>query len=53
MSDWGALHGGVAAAEAGLDMVMPDAKDYWGDHLIEAVKNGTMSEERIDDMAKR
>ena len=30
MSDWGALHGGLAAAESGLDMAMPDGGDYWG-----------------------
>lgn len=29
LSDWGAQHSGVASANAGLDIVMPDA-GYWG-----------------------
>lgn len=30
VSDWGALHAGYVAAEAGLDMVMPSAGVFWG-----------------------
>ena len=53
MSDWGAIHGGVAAAEAGLDIAFPDDSGYWGKYLVEAVKNGTMPEARVDDMITR
>ncbi|KAI0016551.1 glycoside hydrolase family 3 protein [Xylariomycetidae sp. FL0641] len=51
-SDWDALHAGVASANAGMDMVMPNS-DLWGDKLVEAVKNGSVSEDRLDDMATR
>lgn len=52
VSDWQAQHTGIAAANAGLDVVMPDG-GYWGDNLTEAVTNGSVSVSRIDDMATR
>lgn len=52
VSDWVAQHTGVASAEAGLDLVMPDGA-YWGANLTEAVRNGSVSEARMDDMATR
>ncbi|KAH7002544.1 glycosyl hydrolase family 3 N terminal domain-containing protein [Ilyonectria destructans] len=52
VSDWGAQLSGVASANAGLDVVMPN-DGFWGDSLVEAVKNGSVSEERIDDMVTR
>ncbi|RYP50569.1 hypothetical protein DL768_003965 [Monosporascus sp. mg162] len=51
-SDWGAIHAGVATALAGMDMVMPNS-ELWGDRLTEAVRNGSIPEERLDDMATR
>ncbi|KAH9906814.1 glycoside hydrolase family 3 protein [Xylariomycetidae sp. FL2044] len=51
-SDWGALHAGVATALAGMDMVMPNS-ELWGDKLTEAVRNGSVPEGRLDDMATR
>ncbi|RYC55604.1 hypothetical protein CHU98_g10607, partial [Xylaria longipes] len=51
-SDWGALHAGVANSLAGMDMVMPNS-DLWGDELVKAVKNGSIPEARLDDMATR
>lgn len=53
VSDWGALHGGAAAALAGLDMAMPGSGNLWGANLTQAAKNGTVSEARIDDMVIR
>ncbi|PTB47058.1 uncharacterized protein TrAFT101_003502 [Trichoderma asperellum] len=53
VSDWGAQHAGVATAEAGLDVAMPSNGGFWGDHLIEAVKNGSLAESRVTDMAMR
>jgi beta-glucosidase len=53
VSDWGALHGGAAAALAGLDVAMPGSSGLWGPNLTEAVKNGTVPEARITDMAVR
>lgn len=52
ISDWNAQQSGVASALAGLDMVMP-SDGFWGDILIEAVNNGSVPEERVNDMATR
>jgi beta-glucosidase len=52
VSDWDAQHAGVASANAGLDVVMPVAK-FWGDNLTEAVNNGSVTTERLDDMNTR
>ncbi|KAI1428630.1 beta-glucosidase M [Xylaria sp. FL1777] len=52
ISDWGALHAGVASSLAGMDMVMPNS-DLWGDELVKAVKNGSIPEDRLNDMATR
>ncbi|RSL88681.1 Beta-glucosidase cel3A [Fusarium floridanum] len=49
--DWNARHS-LSSANAGLDMVMPSGGN-WGENLTEAVQNGTISEERITDMATR
>ncbi|KAA8569017.1 hypothetical protein EYC84_000690 [Monilinia fructicola] len=55
VSDWGALHAGIAAAEAGLDVVMPKS-DSWGatgGNLTAAIANGSLTESRLTDMATR
>ena len=52
VSDWDAQVSGVASANAGLDVVMPGA-GYWGVNLTEAVRNGSVSEDRLNDMATR
>ncbi|KAL2134882.1 hypothetical protein VTI74DRAFT_10608 [Chaetomium olivicolor] len=52
VSDWDGQMSGVASANAGLDMVMPGA-GFWGERLIEAVNNGSVNEERLNDMATR
>ncbi|KAI1473173.1 glycoside hydrolase family 3 protein [Daldinia caldariorum] len=53
VSDWWAQHSGVATALAGLDMTMPFASPYWSSNLTQAVKNGSVPESRLDDMATR
>jgi beta-glucosidase len=53
VSDWDALHTGAAAALAGMDMVQPDDGGFWGNELLTAVKNGSVSEDRLDDMVTR
>ena len=56
MSDWGALHSTIPAANAGLDQQsgMPfDLADYFGPPLKEAVLNGWVPQARLDDMARR
>lgn len=52
MTDWGAQHGGIAASNAGLDMVMPSTT-LWNSNLTDAIANGTMEASRLDDMATR
>jgi beta-glucosidase len=56
MSDWGATHSTVEAANHGLDRQSGqefDKSPYFGGALEEAVKNGHVSEARLTDMATR
>nr|QIK02131.1 glycoside hydrolase family 3 [fungal sp.] len=58
VTDWAAQHSTAASANAGLDMTMPgsnwDGGDvYWGPQLESAVRNGQVSQSRVDDMATR
>lgn len=60
VSDWGAVHSGVATALGGLDMNMPGGiglfspePSLWGANLTAAVKNGSVSMDRMDDMVRR
>ncbi|KAH7344460.1 glycoside hydrolase superfamily [Rhizoctonia solani] len=59
MSDWWATHSGATSVNAGLDMTMPGDKTigsgttYFGSNLVNAVKNGEVSQSRIDDLATR
>ena len=59
-SDWLAQRSGVASALAGLDMTMPgdgpnwaDYNSFWGPNLSEAVLNGSIPMQRMNDMALR
>ncbi|TIA90228.1 hypothetical protein E3P81_02560 [Wallemia ichthyophaga] len=58
-SDWQAQYSGTPSALGGLDMSMPGDStfysgwSYFGANLTEAVANGTVPEERVDDMATR
>ena len=56
MSDWGGTHSTVAAATAGLDQESGwafDRSPYFHAALGEAVNNGYVSRDRLDDMARR
>ena len=56
MSDWGATHSTVQAANNGLDRQSGqefDKSPYFDGALDEAIKNGYVSEARLDDMATR
>ncbi|KAI3572444.1 glycoside hydrolase superfamily [Fusarium oxysporum f. sp. albedinis] len=53
VSDWNAQHAGIATALAGMDMAMPASNGFWGDNLTAAVRNGSVPEYRITDMATR
>jgi beta-glucosidase len=52
MSDWGATHSTVQAANAGLDMEMPSG-DYFGSALASAISDGNVAQDRLDDMVTR
>lgn len=60
VSDWYATHGTAEYANAGTDLEMPGpvgsadiGMSYFGDALLHAVGNGSVSEDRLDDMAER
>jgi beta-glucosidase len=52
MSDWHATDSGAAAA-AGLDLEMPGPPHFFGAQLAEAVARGEVSEDVLDEMARR
>ncbi|KAH8701551.1 glycoside hydrolase superfamily [Talaromyces proteolyticus] len=53
VSDWYAQQTGIASANAGLDMAMPNSR-FWGlDQLSIAVSNGSVNSSRLDDMVTR
>lgn len=52
ISDYGAVHSGIATANSGMDVTTPfDGR--WGKNLSEAFANGTMDASRLDDMVTR
>ena len=53
MSDWDATYDGVAAANNGLDLEMPNARFMTAKVLLAAVKAGTVKESTIDDKVLR
>jgi beta-glucosidase len=53
MSDWGAVHTTVEAANAGLDLEMPGPPRYFGSLLTQAVRNWQVEQTVIDDAARR
>jgi beta-glucosidase len=56
MSDWGAVHSTIPAANAGLDQQSGfpfDLADYFATPLKEAVQNGWVPPARLDDMVRR
>ncbi|MGH8260180.1 MAG: glycoside hydrolase family 3 N-terminal domain-containing protein, partial [Steroidobacteraceae bacterium] len=48
MSDWGAVHSTVAAADAGLDLEMPGPPQYFGARLQAAVHDWQVDESAVD-----
>ncbi|UIJ44222.1 glycoside hydrolase family 3 C-terminal domain-containing protein [Sphingomonas cannabina] len=53
VSDWGATHSTVPAANAGLDVEMPGPPKHFGDKLIAAVKAGEVSGSQLNDNVRR
>ncbi|KAJ5975930.1 hypothetical protein N7481_009637 [Penicillium waksmanii] len=53
VSDWTGQHTGIASANAGMDIAMPDSQYWENNTLAIATKNGSMPDFRLDDMATR
>jgi beta-glucosidase len=53
MSDWGATHDGIAAANNGLDLEMPSAAYMNTQTLLPAIQRGEVSTAAIDDKVRR
>ncbi len=53
MSDWFATKTAAAAANGGLDLVMPGPGGPWGDALVQAVRDGQVDQTVIDDHLTR
>jgi len=53
VSDWGAVNERVAGLAAGLDLEMPGNGGYGDRKIVEAVKNGQLSEAQLDRAVER
>lgn len=53
VSDWGAVHSTVPAANAGLDLEMPGPARFFNDALVDTVNNGEVKSIDIDDKVRR
>ncbi len=53
MSDWGATHDTVGAANGGLDLEMPSPAYMHKDEVLPAIKEGKISTATIDDKVRR
>ena len=53
LSDWHAARSTLPPARAGLDLAMPGPDGPWGRKLVEAVREGLISEADIDDKVLR
>jgi len=53
VSDWGAVHSTEPVANSGLDLEMPGPPRFLGDTLVSAVKEGSVSQDRINDGVRR
>lgn len=61
VSDWYATHSAVGSANAGLDLEMPgysgsqnpSSSTWYSTFLVEAVKNGSITADRLDEMVAR
>lgn len=53
VSDWGAVNNRIDGVKAGLDLEMPGNKGINDRHIVEAVKDGRLSEEDLNKVALR
>lgn len=50
VSDWGAVNDRVEGIKAGLNLEMPYSGGITDSYIVEAVKNGTLEESRLDEV---
>ncbi|MFP7298950.1 glycoside hydrolase family 3 C-terminal domain-containing protein [Neobacillus niacini] len=53
VSDWGAVNEREAGLENGLELEMPSSNGIGDKRIVEAVKNGQLSEEKLDTAVER
>ena len=53
VSDWGGVHDRAAGVRAGMDLEMPGSRGRFDRELLQAVREGELSEALIDQMALR
>lgn len=53
ITDWGAMNDRIEGFRAGCDLNMPGGSDYMEQEVLQAVKNGTLPENCVDDSARR
>ena len=53
VSDWTGARDTVRAALGGLDIAMPGPVTVYGEHLVNAVRDGRVPEESVDELARR
>ncbi|GAB3736912.1 beta-glucosidase [Nocardiopsis nanhaiensis] len=53
VSDWTGARDTVRDALAGLDVAMPGPNTVYGEHLVDAVRDGRVPEEAVDALARR
>ena len=53
VTDWGAMSDRVKAFEAGLDLEMPGSQGYFDETILTAIRNGELSEERLNESVER
>lgn len=53
VTDWGGMSDRVEGFRAGCDLMMPGGSDYMEKEVLEAVKNGKLSEEAVNLSARR
>lgn len=53
VTDWGAMSDRIKAFEAGCDLMMPGGSAYMEKESIEAVRQGMLSEEAVNESARR
>jgi beta-glucosidase len=53
VSDWGAVRSAEEPARAALDLAMPGPQSPWGAELVQAVKDGRVAQDAVDEKVGR